>query len=455
MTIRWVVSGFVILGGLAGFVLVSNGYGSPRLHLPLYVVAVTIHLVAVVTSRKACNSRNHLLFIVTVAVLLRAVVSLTPESREGDYYRYMWDGAMTAHGISPYRYSPGEVLNGEVDSPEVLAIRQEGLRVLARINHPELRTLYPSVAQSLFALSYILAPFDSTAWRVVLLLLDIGAGLLILSLLRYAQMPLAWSISYLWNPLLVVETYHYRHLDLALAPFLLLFFWGAWRKRPYLAAAGLAAAAAVKIWPVLLLPFLATRFWSHRLLLLKAGLAFVVLTGLLFVPYWVSVSGESTSGTVAYAKTWNANELAFDLIQAIGARVARTANYVIDGRVAARGILLLLLLGTALWLGLIARHGGIEHFALAISAVIFLMVLAGPTVYPWYFLPVFALAPFLKRPALLFWAPLLVLTYLSRSSPNPSWLLAMVHLPAWLFLILHVRDLYRRKVVSNAQQQDC
>ena len=107
MTIRWVVSGFLILGGLAGFVLVSHGHGSPRLHLPLYVLAATVHLVAVLASRDVRDSRSALLFIVGLALALRLVVCLTPESREGDYYRYMWDGALTANGISPYKFSPG------------------------------------------------------------------------------------------------------------------------------------------------------------------------------------------------------------------------------------------------------------------------------------------------------------------------------------------------------------
>ncbi len=248
MTIRWVVSGFIILGGLAGFVLVSHGYGSPRLHLPLYVLAATIHLVTVLFSRRARDSRPFLLFVVALALLLRAVVCLTPESREADYYRYMWDGALAAHGISPYRFSPAQILRGEVESPEVLRLSQEGHQVLTRINHPELRTLYPPVAESLFALGYLIGPFNSTAWRAVLFLLDAAAALLILSVLRGARLPLAWSVCYLWNPLLIVETYHYRHLDLALAPFLLVFLWGAWKQRPYLAAGGLAPGCSDGGW---------------------------------------------------------------------------------------------------------------------------------------------------------------------------------------------------------------
>jgi alpha-1,6-mannosyltransferase len=451
MTIRWVVSGFIILGGLTGVVLVSHGYGSPRLYLALYVLAATIHLVAVLASRQARDSRRAVLFVAALALLLRGVVFLTPESREADYYRYMWDGAVTAHGISPYRFSPAQILNREIDSPEILKLSRQGGEVLKRINHPELRTLYPPVAESLFALGYLIDPFNSTAWRVVLLVLDIGAGVLIFVMLRGAQLPLVWSITYLWNPLLIVETYHYRHLDLALAPFLLLFLWGIWKHRPYLAGVGLALAIAVKIWPVLLLPLLATRFWSRRTLLLKSTLAFAVLLALLFIPYWAALRSAPTSGSVAYATTWNANEMAFHVIQKVGVRVSRMTGYVVESRVAARGILVLLLLGAALWLGLAARRSGVEALAVGASTVVLLMLLAGPTVYPWYFLPALAVAPFLRRPGVLFWAPLLILTALTRSAPHPHWLLAMIHLPAWLIVILQLRGLHRPEDDASAQ----
>ncbi|MFB3902078.1 MAG: glycosyltransferase 87 family protein [Acidobacteriota bacterium] len=450
MTIRGVVSGFLILGGLAGFVLVSHGYGSPHLHLPLYVLTAVIHLVAVLVCRQARDSRPALVFVVLLALLLRLVVCLTPESREADYYRYMWDGALTAHGISPYRFSPARILRGEVKSAEVVKLSEEGRDVLARINHPELRTLYPPVAQVLFALGYLIGPFNSLAWRAVLLLLDVVAGLLILVMLRSARLPLAWSIGYLWNPLLVTETYHYRHLDLALAPFLLLFLWGAWKHRPYVTAGGLAAATAVKIWPILLLPVLATRFWSRRVLLTKAALAFTLLAVLLFVPYWTSVGAAASSGTVAYAKTWNANELAFRGIQAVGYELDRMAGGLVDSRIASRAILVLLLLGAALWLGFKSRESGIEGLALATSTLILLMVVAGPTVYPWYFIPALALSPFLRRPALLFWGPLLILTALSRSTPDPHALLVMIHLPAWLIVIFQLKEVHRQGVKRHA-----
>ncbi|RPI22697.1 MAG: DUF2029 domain-containing protein [Acidobacteria bacterium] len=450
MNARWAGAGLVTLGGLTGFVLVSHGYGPSRAHLPLYIFSVTVHLVAVLASRKLPNSRSALWFMVALALLLRGVVCFTPESREADYYRYMWDGALSAHGVSPYRFSPAQILRGEADSAQVRLLAEEGHQVLARVNHPELRTLYPPVAQGLFALSYWLGPFSSNAWRVVLFLPDLAAGLLIVVLLRRANLPLAWAVTFLWNPLLIVETYHYRHLDLALAPFLLLFLLGLWKQRPYMAAAALAGAVAVKLWPVLLVPFLAIGFWGCRARMIKSLLLFAVLLGILFIPYWTSMGSEANSGTVAYAKKWDANEFAFRLFEPLGISISRQLPLTVDGRIVSRAILFALLLGGSAWFAFLAARRELGSVALALANLPLLMLLAGPTVYPWYFVPALALAPFLRRPSFLFWAPLLVLTYLSRSAPNALFLLALVHIPAWAILTLQIGDLYRHGVKTDA-----
>ncbi|HXK58354.1 MAG TPA: glycosyltransferase 87 family protein [Acidobacteriota bacterium] len=438
-------AGIVILGGLVGFVLVAHGYGPPRIHLPLYILCALVHLWAVADSRLVRNSRSALPSVIIIALLLRLVVCLTPESRGADYYRYLWDGALTANGISPYRYSPAEALRGETDHPEIARLTRDGREILAKINHPELRTIYPPVAQGLFALSYWIEPFNSTAWRAVLLLMDLTAGLLILILLRSARLPLTWATAYLWNPFLVIETYHFRHLDVALAPFLLVFIWGLSRRKAVVSAAGLAGAVAVKLWPALLFPLLVADFRQNRALALRKALVFACLAATLLTPYWVSLGSEANSGTVAYAKTWDANEFGFKILERAGGHLSRWSGSIIDGRIIARALVVLLLFGASAWFALLSHNKGLEATALAAGTLILLMLLIGPTVYPWYFVPGVAMAPFLRRPALIFWTPLLALTYLSRSVSYPSAFFAMVHLPAWAMLVMQIHDLHRRR----------
>ncbi len=61
-------------------------------------------------------------YVLVTALLLGGVSRLallfsTP-ILETDFYRYLWDGAVTATGHDPYRISPKHALAASVDSPE-------------------------------------------------------------------------------------------------------------------------------------------------------------------------------------------------------------------------------------------------------------------------------------------------------------------------------------------------
>ena len=58
--------------------------------------------------------RRAILLISCFALSLRALGILTTPIMEIDYYRYLWDGKVLATGVSPYRYSPSDVLEKRV-----------------------------------------------------------------------------------------------------------------------------------------------------------------------------------------------------------------------------------------------------------------------------------------------------------------------------------------------------
>jgi hypothetical protein len=66
---------------------------------------------------------------------------------ESDFYRYLWDGHVLAQGINPYLYAPHDPALDGVDTL---------YRVY--IGWAQFRTIYPPVAQYLFALSSLVAP---------------------------------------------------------------------------------------------------------------------------------------------------------------------------------------------------------------------------------------------------------------------------------------------------------
>jgi len=432
-------AGVLILACVLLFMAISNGIGPPRARPFTYVAAALFYLVAVWRSRKLAWTRSFAVVLLALGLACRATLFFTPDSVEADYYRYLWDGALTANGISPYVFPPKQIQNGEVSDPRVVALAEKGSVAVSRINHPQLRTLYPPLSQVLFAVAYYLKPFGTTAWRFVLLGCDLLALGLLVWLLRWGSLPITWSLVYFWNPLLMLETYHYRHLDATLAPALLLFVIGLAIRRPILSGVGLAAAVGLKLWPLLLAPLLLGRFLGDKRKLLAAALSFSVCCALVLLPFLTAVQLQRNSGAVQYAKTFDANEYAYVPIHKFGWFLTRQGGVPLDGRVIARGLIMILLAAFSVGMAWRFREVNVTQVALRVLLVMLLMLLLTPTLYPWYFAPAPALAALLPEPVILVWTALLPVTYWAGSGWYGVGIETLVHLPAWLALLYLLR----------------
>ena len=75
---------------------------------------------------------------IVAALLFRLLAAVGEPALSDDVHRYVWDGRVQLHGVHPYRYAPADSALAE--------LRDEGW---TRINHPELRTIYPPLAELL------------------------------------------------------------------------------------------------------------------------------------------------------------------------------------------------------------------------------------------------------------------------------------------------------------------
>jgi len=123
--------------------------------------------------------------IVGIGIALRVITLPSTPVLENDFYRYLWDGALTAHGINPYLYSPAQALDPDsIVPPLVRQLADQSGAVVLRINHPHIRTVYPPVAQAVFAAAYTLHPWSLWAWKGVLACFDAVTLVLLLTALR-------------------------------------------------------------------------------------------------------------------------------------------------------------------------------------------------------------------------------------------------------------------------------
>jgi len=323
---------------------------------------------------------------ILIGLGLRAVFFGSTPIYEDDWNRYLWDGAVITQGISPYTYSPNDILtdNGET-VVNLRALSFDNNDFVRRINNPSLTTIYPPAAQVVFALSAIITPFDLDSLRSLYLLSEaVAFFLMVKALAIFGRSPL-WVSLYTLNPIVIFTGFNAIHMDILLVPLILATIILV-RKRPIWASVVLSIATAVKLWPLILGPVLLR---SHRKAFgqyMGYGLLLGLLSLVLCLPLLLSL-GES-SGLSAYSSQWQRSSFIFPFLEnglaILTANPERNARFVVAALVTA----------VSLWLGLAAK-ASFENLPNALLLLTLALLLLSPTGFPWYTIWFAFLIPFI------------------------------------------------------------
>ncbi len=380
------------------------------------------------------------------AVLFRLIAATAPPTLSDDVYRYVWDGRVQAAGHHPYKFAPSDPMRSEL---------RDGT-IYPKINHPEIPTIYPPLAEMLFA-ALALARLGVAGFKVALGLLDLGVIWALLRLLRALRMPRDRVVLYAWNPLAVVEIAGSGHIEpLGMLLLLLAIAWIV-DEKPTRSAAALGGAIQAKLLPLLLVPGFVRRMKTPAVLVMAAVVAITTAPYALRGPWF-------GSGVVAYAHRWEHGAVLFagvrglfgwidtapHLKAAIAWAQARwgTADTrlwdalyrVVWPDELAR---VTVALAAALWAiaqsfrpGLDAAH----ESRLALGGAILL----APTLHPWYVLWVLPLAAAQAAGGWLLFGALVPLQYLARGADVP-WLVRLaILLPSLAWMIRDALVRFRR-----------
>lgn len=253
--------------------------------LALFGIAFGLYLTSLQVAVNLSSNRSVLTILWIGAVTFRLTLLLSDPIEEIDLYRYLWDGAVSNVGISPFRYAPHQtLLSSSTDAlPEDLArlvhlrdTSPELAEILRRVHFGELPTIYPPVSQVVFAVCSWLTPRDSTVpvrmtvMKAGFVGFDLITLALVIWLLRLTNRKLGWAFAYGWCPLVIKEIANSGHLDsLAIALTTLAVGWtivalksadsSPHRRFVIGAALALGLGVGAKIFPVVLAPLL---FWT-------------------------------------------------------------------------------------------------------------------------------------------------------------------------------------------------
>ncbi len=196
--------------------------------LTIVAAVFVLHLVAL-TAALGCRSSWRLASLCVVfAVAFRIILLFSTPIQEIDIYRYLWDGAVLAEGVSPFRYTPAEVLSArssgttDEDLRQLVQLcdRSPALAdVLSRVHYGELPTVYPAVSQLVFGSAALATPNEASVstrmfvMKALLTVFDIATCALVVVLLAALGRHVGWMIAYAWSPLVLKEIANSGHVD--------------------------------------------------------------------------------------------------------------------------------------------------------------------------------------------------------------------------------------------------
>lgn len=334
--------------------------------------------------------------------LFRWLLLQTFPTLSSDVFRYMWDGYVTANGVSPYAYPIDASQLDRLDVP-----------FRSQANHAWMASPYMPAAQWFFAAIALFYPLNPDSFQVAAVLFDLGTAFILSRLLATVGLPTHRLLIYLWNPLVVVETAQGAHVDALMVLLIMMAVYAMVRSATaggsarhagepvtysespsfsLLAPALLALATLTKLIPVLLTPIFWWRWnWGSRLLYgyLTVGM---LVSPALRAGWGLSgeLDGRGLFGALRiYNAQWNFNSGLFrwleNWLESMG-----IADPMAQAQEVSYFLMFLLLLGV--W-----RQT--RHFKSDLRAVLRWLavplggyLLLATTVHPWYLL---ALIPFL------------------------------------------------------------
>lgn len=365
-----------------------------------------------------------------------------------DAYRYVWDGRVQLSGSSPYSHVPlddalarlrdpllfpglsAEDRSGVVGPPQVphdpaavAALSADDPRTL--INRPRVPTIYPPVAQAYFTVVAFFTPWSAGTFglQVAGAALAVAlTGLLVAELRRRGRDP-RWALLWGWSPIVALEAGNAAHVDVLAALLIVAAVVLAARRRPGWAGVLLGTAASVKLLPLLLVPaFVAIRRRDLRTPLVAVAtfagsyLPHVLAAGALvvgFLPGYLTQEGFSDGSSRS----------------AILALVLPP-----EARQVAAG-----LLAVGLALLAIHRHGR-EPIAVTCCWLYGAALLVTTPTYPWYGLPLIALAVLAGR---FEWLAVPVAAYLAYASFGHDVRQGLIHLAAAVIVVIAITVRHR------------
>jgi len=215
--------------------------------------------------------------------LIRFILIFSLPFLSDDIYRFYWDGLCSASGVSPFSYTPAELMS-------YTALIPVGLneQLFLQLNSPDYYSVYPAFLQHIFSFSaQIVGPDNlpgfSMLLKLIILFFEAATAFILVKLATFYQIARKKVLLYTLNPLIILELNANVHFEVIMITFTLICIY-LWSKNKYLSGtASLSLAVATKLVPLIFMPFLIRRVgWVKTIYL---GLFLLVLNIIYHIPF--------------------------------------------------------------------------------------------------------------------------------------------------------------------------
>ena len=345
--------------------------------------------------------KEQAILIAGAGILLRLIFLFAIPTLSDDFLRFLWDGNLMVHDINPYAFKPSEV-------PEAAAIAYNK-EMLELVQSKNFYAVYPPALQYLFYLAALIAP-DSVVGSVIvlrsiILLAEAGTLLLLIKLIKLYKLSEKNILIYALNPLVIIELTGNLHFEVLMITFVLLAVFMILNKRNIWGAAAFSLAIAVKLIPLIFLPFL-IRYMGW-----KKSIPFLIWIGfftiILFLPFDIFLSLKNIlASTRLYFQYFEFNASIYFILRWIGYQIY---GYNLIQKI---GVILSLITTISIIILVFkttSNKNRIFGFMLFALGIYFFFA---TTINPWYIAPLIAFCTFTNYRWPVVWAVILPFTYL-------------------------------------------
>ncbi|MEQ9187138.1 MAG: hypothetical protein RLP15_05335 [Cryomorphaceae bacterium] len=336
-----------------------------------------------------------------LGVMFRIIAWLAFPTLSDDLYRFIWDGAVTLEGVSPYAFTPSEFFKNNLHSPFE--------QLFPMVNSSAYYSVYPAVIQVISAFGALASNdiyLSSLVIKLPLLLAEIATIWMLPKVLLNFNISPKYSVLYMLNPLLIVDVLGNAHFEALMIFFVVLCLKLIQDKSYTLAGAALALSVATKLFPLIMIPFLWKAFKDKDRIQFMVSFASISL--LLFLPVYYSLTHlmHYLESLNLYFQHFEFNASIYYIFRLIGNWLVGYNPVAFIGPMMGA---LTLLIASYIWF-----KQPREKLSDALRSVLWVSLayyLLATTVHPWYISFLIIMGIFSRKPFAVIWSVVIFVSY--------------------------------------------